>query len=231
MRDVTEGRTDRSRWEGFWGKTRVRENTRVFEVLIACFRFLANLVRSQLASHHIKKGELRILEVGCGTAVSSILLARRKKLREIIGVDFSRSAVSIARKNSCRYHVNASFVLADARFLPFRKDTFGLTWNMGLLEHFKEPRPAVSEMVRVTRNEGVILVFIPSHNNILVRVRDIVRKVTGIYFDFNKTWGDSRAYRMDLYRIFSEANLVDIKIQAVSQELLIETMAIGQKRV
>lgn len=149
---------------------------------------------------------------------------------EIVGIDFSPSAISGAKVNSRRFHVDTSLFLADAKYLPFRKEAFNLVWNMGVLEHYKEPSSVMGEMVRVTENEGTILVFVPTQHNILVKIGDAVQKIFKIRFDFDKAWGGSPSYPMDLQAVFAEASLTHVRVRAVAQELFIETMAIGCKR-
>jgi ubiquinone/menaquinone biosynthesis C-methylase UbiE len=168
--------------------------------------------------------------VGCGTARSSILLAENKKNSEVIGVDFSRESITIAKEISEKHRVNGSFILASVKWLPFKQGLFDLVWSIGVLEHFREPYPIIKEMVRVTRKRGVVIALIPSHNNILVKIRDFIEKITGYHFDFKKAWGGAKAYRTDLNDAFIKVNLHNVRSRVIPLELLIEKMVIGWKR-
>jgi ubiquinone/menaquinone biosynthesis C-methylase UbiE len=46
--------------------------------------------------------------------------------------------------------------------MPFKKNSFDVVWNQGVLEHFKNPVPAMKEMYRVTKNGGYVIIYIPA---------------------------------------------------------------------
>ncbi|MBU7038888.1 MAG: class I SAM-dependent methyltransferase [Theionarchaea archaeon] len=52
-------------------------------------------------------------------------------------------------------------VIADARSLPFKDDTFDLTFSFGVVEHFEGTEVAVAEHMRVTRPGGKIIITVP----------------------------------------------------------------------
>jgi hypothetical protein len=59
---------------------------------------------------------------------------------------------------------DVSFVVADARFLPFREKTFGLSFSQGLLEHLDDK--TIVGIVSETGNavNGKMLFSVPSNN-------------------------------------------------------------------
>jgi ubiquinone/menaquinone biosynthesis C-methylase UbiE len=66
-----------------------------------------------------------VLDVGCGDGLFTIRMAERAK--EVIGVDFSRIAISEARKNLANStRKNVKFEIANAENLNFQKETFDL---------------------------------------------------------------------------------------------------------
>src|SRR6267143_1016506 len=66
-----------------------------------------------------------VLDVGCGDGLFTIRMAERAK--EVIGVDFSRIAISEARKNLANStRKNVKFENANAENLNFQKETFDL---------------------------------------------------------------------------------------------------------
>lgn len=57
-------------------------------------------------------------------------------------------------------HGFRNFVRAAAEFLPFRDNSFDLVFSSHLLEHLEDPKAAVKEFLRVSRNQvQVILPF------------------------------------------------------------------------
>jgi ubiquinone/menaquinone biosynthesis C-methylase UbiE len=218
---------DQKKWERFWRKQLSWKQT-FSQMLFFVFRFIASYMQYRLAYSFFRGGS--VLEIGCGSARSSILLARKKKNSELIGLDFSYRSIAIAKETSEKYRVNGSFILADANYLPFKHESFDLVWSAGVLEHFREPYPVIKEMVRVTKKDGAVLALIPSHNNLLVKIRNLVKKITGYYFDFDKLWGGTRAYRIDINNVFVKVKLKNVRARAIPLVLLIETMVIGWKR-
>ena len=47
------------------------------------------------------------------------------------------------------------FACADARILPFKNASFEVVLSGGLLEHFPDPLPVLTEMVRILRPGGI----------------------------------------------------------------------------
>ena len=76
----------------------------------------------------------KTLEIGSGTGLQSCFISYFGI--NVISIDRDRRVAKMASYVS-RYYgsKDVSFVVADARFLPFRKGTFGLSFSQGLLEH------------------------------------------------------------------------------------------------
>jgi SAM-dependent methyltransferase len=74
---------------------------------------------------------------------------------EAFGIDIMENAALNLRKEGFPP------VLADARSLPFKDDTFDLTFSFGVVEHFEGTEVAVAEHVRVTRPGGKIIITVP----------------------------------------------------------------------
>jgi SAM-dependent methyltransferase len=71
------------------------------------------------------------------------------------GIDIVENAAIHVKKEGF------SPVVADARDLPFKKDTFDLTYSFGVVEHFEDTEKAIREHVRVTRPGGRIVITVP----------------------------------------------------------------------
>jgi SAM-dependent methyltransferase len=74
---------------------------------------------------------------------------------EAFGIDIMENAALKLRKEGF------TPVIADARSLPFKDDTFDLTFSFGVVEHFEGTEVAVAEHVRVTRPGGKIIITVP----------------------------------------------------------------------
>jgi ubiquinone/menaquinone biosynthesis C-methylase UbiE len=95
----------------------------------------------------------KTLEVGCGSARLSCFLASHG--HNTTCIDYSPSTLKVARANYAFMKIKGNFYLGDAYNLPFKDETFAVVMSTGLLEHFKDPSPIISEMVRVLRPGGL----------------------------------------------------------------------------
>lgn len=110
------------------------------------FKYLCNLIPRKPAE---------TLEVGCGSANVSFLLAQKGYQTTLL--DFSDEALTMAKQRFQLKKINAKFISGDAESLPFKNDTFDLVMSFGLLEHFENPQRAISEMTRVLKPGGIFL--------------------------------------------------------------------------
>jgi ubiquinone/menaquinone biosynthesis C-methylase UbiE len=79
-----------------------------------------------------------------------------------VGVDFSRTAVSSAA--ACDY-CGSNFMCADALHLPFLDETFDLVVSLGVIEHVSDHSRMVSEMARVLRPGGRLMIYTTSRRD------------------------------------------------------------------
>lgn len=98
-------------------------------------------------------GEERALDAGCGTGALAYALAPR--VAEVVGVDPSPAFLEAARRGA---PPNCVFVEGDATALPFEYGSFDLSGCLRVLHHVRRPELVVSELARVTRPGGRILV-------------------------------------------------------------------------
>jgi len=95
-----------------------------------------------------------VLDVGCGDGLFTIRMAERAE--EVIGVDFSRIAISEAKKNLANSgRKNLRFEIANAESLNFRKETFDLvTCRRGPVTDRKD---SLREAHRVLKRSGTLM--------------------------------------------------------------------------
>jgi ubiquinone/menaquinone biosynthesis C-methylase UbiE len=115
-------------------------------------------VVEQIMSQGPVRGALA-LEVGAGSGRDSVALASEGAT--VVVLDYSAASLEVARSVAERNGQRALLVRADALRLPFRDETFDLVFHQGLLEHFRDPMPLLSENVRSLKSGGVLLVDVP----------------------------------------------------------------------
>jgi 2-polyprenyl-3-methyl-5-hydroxy-6-metoxy-1,4-benzoquinol methylase len=106
-------------------------------------------------------GEL-LLDVGCNWGRWSISAARAGY--RAVGIDPSFEAVVAARRIARQLGVQARYVVADARRLPFADATFDVVFSYGVLQHFakRDVASAVAEIARAVKPDGYSWVQMPN---------------------------------------------------------------------
>jgi SAM-dependent methyltransferase len=99
-------------------------------------------------------GQELALDSGCGTGALTLALA--PLVGEVVGVDPSLEYLEAARSVA---PANARFVEGDATRLPFEYGMFDIVGCLRLLHHVRRPELVVSELARVTRPGGRLLVM------------------------------------------------------------------------
>jgi ubiquinone/menaquinone biosynthesis C-methylase UbiE len=93
------------------------------------------------------------LDSGCGTGALALALAPH--VAHVVGADTNAEYLAAAREMALD---NVEFVEADAMELPFEYGRFDIAGCLRLLHHVRRPELAVSELARVTRPGGRILI-------------------------------------------------------------------------
>lgn len=96
----------------------------------------------------------RILDVGCGTGANLLMLS---KYGQAEGVDISEDALAF-----CRARGLNEVKLGAAEELPYADATFDLVTAFDVVEHMDNDLAGLTEMRRVLRPGGRVLLFVPT---------------------------------------------------------------------
>jgi SAM-dependent methyltransferase len=96
----------------------------------------------------------QILDVGCGTGILCKELNSFTSSRKI-GIDIDIINLDFAKNHS----PTTEFLVADAHQIPFSSNTFSCTYCHFLLLWVENPQQVISEMKRVTKPGGTLLVL------------------------------------------------------------------------
>jgi ubiquinone/menaquinone biosynthesis C-methylase UbiE len=103
----------------------------------------------------------RALDIGTGPGQIVIKLARRLLLWKFIGVDRSQAMIAQANANMAAtggtLAGRVDFQVADGNGLPFPDHSFDFVMCNSVLHHLAEPRNLLSEMARLAKSGGAIL--------------------------------------------------------------------------
>ncbi len=102
------------------------------------------------------------LDIGCNWGRWSIAAAR--KGYRPVGIDPSLDACLAARRVSIQLSLQAEFVVADARFLPFAADSFDAAFSCLVLQCFSKPNVhlTLDEIRRAIKKDGTIFLQMPN---------------------------------------------------------------------
>lgn len=102
------------------------------------------LVKSWLAQHRpIKPGDF-LLDVACGTGLTSDFPCR------VVGLD---PALQLLKRNPLGHKV-----LGEAEHLPFADGTFSIVSSITALQNFHDPELALREMQRVGKTDALFVI-------------------------------------------------------------------------
>lgn len=120
----------------------------------------AHVARYQLAASYVRPNDV-VLDVACGLGYGAAVLARNSEASRVIGVDNSEYAIGYA--TACYGEPGVEFRLGDALDLSFLPDqSVDLVASFETLEHLAEPEMFLTELHRVLRPAGRILVSVPN---------------------------------------------------------------------
>ena len=103
-------------------------------------------------------GNRDVLEAGCGIGTDAVQFVRAGA--RYTGIDFSRTAVDLARRRFELAQLQGSFVQGSITELPFPDRSFDLVYSNGVIHHMPETERAVGEFYRVLRPGGCALVMV-----------------------------------------------------------------------
>ncbi len=104
-----------------------------------------------------------VLEAGCGIATDGLQFARAGA--RYTGIDFSSTALGLARERFELQGVTGNFVEGSITALPFPGASFDLVYSMGVIHHIPDTEAVVSEFHRVLRPGGRAIVMVYHRNS------------------------------------------------------------------
>lgn len=117
-----------------------------------------------------------VLDVACGTGEFERLILAENPTQSIVGVDISENMLAIAQQKLQAYP-NVSFQTATASALPFRDDSFDVIVSASSFHYFDDPKVALTEMKRVLKPNGKVVILDWCKDYLLCRICDVLLQV------------------------------------------------------
>jgi ubiquinone/menaquinone biosynthesis C-methylase UbiE len=153
----------------------------------------------------------KILDIGCGNGDDLNSVAKISGYQgEYIGISNDKNMINEARY---RYdHPALSFLFADANYtLPFSDNYFDGVRADRVFLYLKNPQYTLSEMIRVVRPEGNILVNDTDVGTFLFG-KENLNNINRYYIETLATWFNNPWIGRQLYGIFKSSGLKNIKV-------------------
>jgi len=115
-----------------------------------------------------------ILDAGCGTGWLMAFLARNGF--DVIGLDLSRNSLRISKRFFSEINAEAKIVLGSMHQIPLPNSYFGTVVLFDVLEHVKEVSMALSEVKRITKKGGHILITLPNATGSYSLINDVLKE-------------------------------------------------------
>lgn len=111
----------------------------------------------------ISAADVKVMEVGCGTAKYTLALAALFPRNAFYALDFLASSVDLVNMGvKLRSLANVSAVKGDILAMPFEKNTFDVLFNEGTLEHFDDCEKYFVKMLEAVKPGGKLIISVPN---------------------------------------------------------------------
>lgn len=144
----------------------------------------------KLFGENIKKTSgLKILDFGCGVGTLSLYFAACNN--NVIGVDVSKRAISLARRSAKRMGIDSFTefeVLSEWKHLLY-KNKFDVAVSIEVIEHVSDDAEVLSILFSCIRHGGKLILSTPSVNAPLYKL--------GLVEEFDKRVGHLRRYSIN----------------------------------
>ena len=135
----------------------------------------------------------RILDLGCGNGISSRLLNQADF--DVVGTDISALFLEEAQEwenPKLRYQV------CDVLELPFENNSFDVICSNELIEHLPDVETALTEMIRVVRKGGKVVLSGPNLCSPITPFLDWVRMMSGK--PGRPVWGETKQQALQQFK-------------------------------
>lgn len=108
-----------------------------------------------------------ILDVGCGDGSRTMRLAEYFNInrKNVYGLEYDQNHI-----NNCNLRFYCSRIDLEIDSIPFKEKMFDLVICNQVLEHIKNYQNVINQLIRVTKNEGYIVIGVPNLAHFINRI-------------------------------------------------------------
>jgi 2-polyprenyl-3-methyl-5-hydroxy-6-metoxy-1,4-benzoquinol methylase len=163
-------------------------------------------LRRRFLLEHVRAGD-RVLDVGCGEGQFAAELVRAGA--HVVGIDVAEEPLRRARAREEQLDLR---LLDGERSWPLADASFDVVWAGEVIEHVADTAAWLSELRRVLRSGGSLLLSTPAHEPLALMRLALLRRAFASHFD---PLGDHlRFYSRDtLTRLLAELGLEELRVR------------------
>lgn len=136
-----------------------------------------------------------VLEIGCGKGDLTTKLS--KKYKKIVSFDISSGGINKARQRIEKNCI-CEFLISDATKLPFCNNIFDTVIFSEVLEHTLDQKKCISEIHRILKPNGVLILTTPNSGGIHRNLKKIISKLLNKPFRFSSQITDNPLSSLEL---------------------------------
>ena len=106
----------------------------------------------------------RILDVGCGRCIDAVEVSKRG--HQCYGLEISGTMLGHSKEHMVDHGTEVVLVRGIGEHLPFKDGSFDTVLCKGAMDHFPDPDQAISEMQRVTKFGGEVIIAIANFESL-----------------------------------------------------------------
>lgn len=177
---------------------------------------------AELAGAGLDGSDRCIVDIGSGNAkIPLVMCALLPPGAAVCAVEMSASMLAVAARNRARAGVAAHrlhLVTGDAKQLPFQAGSVGMVTSNSLVHHIPDPRAVFSEVARIARSGGPIL------------IRDLVRpdSEAALEFILDKHAAQASPLQRTLFADSLHAALTVAEVRTMLDECGLADVAVSQ---
>jgi ubiquinone/menaquinone biosynthesis C-methylase UbiE len=155
-----------------------------------------------------------ILEAGCGVGAQTKIIAPKNIKSQFISIDISSVSIKLAEELTNSLGItNVKYKQADVFNLPFNNDHFDHVFVCFVLEHLTDPVKALTELKRVIKPGGSIMVVEGDHGSAYFYPESkVAQKAIQCQVELQKQNGGDANIGRKLYPLLNQSGFYNVNI-------------------